>query len=117
MIPILLVYLLLFNFRTDLLPPVFGNALSPLHPLLLLFFFFLPLSLSIKSIGDDVVDIVDLGAEKVVLGADIVVFGAGIVVFGAAINFGAAADIAAFGADVIDNFFLSNSAMINFLSF
>jgi hypothetical protein len=114
MIPILLVYLLLFNFRTDLLPPVFGNALSPLHPLLLLFFFFFPLSLSIKSIGDDVVDIVDFGAENVVLGADIIVFGADIVVFGADIVvFGAALDIAAFGADVIDNFFLSNSAMIS----
>jgi hypothetical protein len=68
-------------------------------------FFFLPLPLSIKSIGDEVVDIVDFGAENVVLGADVVVFGA-------AINFGAELDIAAFGADVIDNFFLSNSAMI-----
>jgi hypothetical protein len=77
----------------------------PSNPVFLLFerpddppFFFLPLPLSIKSIGADVVDIVDLGAD--------------IIVFGADINFGADADIAAFGADVVANFFFSNSAMI-----
>jgi hypothetical protein len=98
----------LFNFRTDLPPPTLGNALNPLHP----FFFFLPLPLSIKSVGEHISDIVVLGADIVDLGADIVVFGAVIVVFGAAINFGAAADIAAFGADVVANLVLLNNAML-----
>jgi hypothetical protein len=48
----------------------------------------------------------------VVFGADIVVLGAVIIAFGAAANFGAELDIAAFGADVVANFFFSNNAMI-----